>query len=337
MIIKDNAWRKTEVLKSLNIYIHHNEYVSFTIVAQMLREYLLPYVKTVKLSNDIPVGNDCNQQPDVVIYIHDSIDILSNPEIFSFQGKVCTIAWSDTCLDGLLYDRLDSFQGDIHIVTSESNRNSLSHLGIDGVLPRSYDTRIVTMILNEKIRKEDYCAVIGSRDQTDRKNFHALEKILSSTSLPVKSISPASGPWESISYGTLTEEEKYRFLAKAKFLIHLSKSEGFGMPPLEAMSVGTPVIYSNAPAHNEFCVGFPINIANKKKVCEVEPSGKKYNATYHCIDIDHGMMQIEKALVMESECYESLRNKCIITAKRFSAEVVTEIFINKYLSPALRK
>lgn len=32
-----------------------------------------------------------------------------------------------------------------------------------------------------------------------------------------------------------------------------SRNEGFGLPPLEAMSVGTPVIASNIPAHSEVC------------------------------------------------------------------------------------
>ena len=45
--------------------------------------------------------------------------------------------------------------------------------------------------------------------------------------------------------GYVSEEEKYRLLRDATALVYPSFYEGFGIPPLEAMSVGTPVICSN--------------------------------------------------------------------------------------------
>jgi len=45
------------------------------------------------------------------------------------------------------------------------------------------------------------------------------------------------------------------FYNNVKIFLFPSRSEGFGLPPLEAMSCGVPVVYSDAPAHNEFCVG----------------------------------------------------------------------------------
>ena len=43
---------------------------------------------------------------------------------------------------------------------------------------------------------------------------------------------------------------KYR---QAKALIYPSLEEGFGIPPLEAMSTGTPVVISDIPVHQEVC------------------------------------------------------------------------------------
>ncbi|TAL49992.1 glycosyltransferase family 1 protein [Patescibacteria group bacterium] len=48
--------------------------------------------------------------------------------------------------------------------------------------------------------------------------------------------------------GPVTEEEKWNLLARASCLLYPSWDEGFGLPLLEAMAVGTPVIASNRGA-----------------------------------------------------------------------------------------
>ncbi|PJA46304.1 hypothetical protein CO174_00360, partial [Candidatus Uhrbacteria bacterium CG_4_9_14_3_um_filter_50_9] len=45
--------------------------------------------------------------------------------------------------------------------------------------------------------------------------------------------------------GPVTEEEKWQLMARASVLLFPSLDEGFGLPVLEAMSVGTPVITSS--------------------------------------------------------------------------------------------
>lgn len=51
--------------------------------------------------------------------------------------------------------------------------------------------------------------------------------------------------------GAVTEEEKWYLLSRAAGLLFLSHEEGFGLPVLEAMSVGTPVIASRCGALEE--------------------------------------------------------------------------------------
>jgi len=49
----------------------------------------------------------------------------------------------------------------------------------------------------------------------------------------------------------ICEKEKFALLASAKLLLFISKFEGFGLPPVEAQYVNTPVICSNLPVLRE--------------------------------------------------------------------------------------
>ncbi len=51
--------------------------------------------------------------------------------------------------------------------------------------------------------------------------------------------------------GAVTEEEKWYLLSRAAGLLFLSHEEGFGLPLLEAMSVGTPVVAARTGAIEE--------------------------------------------------------------------------------------
>ncbi|ADU96640.1 glycosyl transferase group 1 [Thermovibrio ammonificans HB-1] len=53
--------------------------------------------------------------------------------------------------------------------------------------------------------------------------------------------------------GYLTDEELVKLYQRAKLFIYPSVYEGFGLPPLEAMACGTPVIVSNVASLPEVC------------------------------------------------------------------------------------
>lgn len=51
----------------------------------------------------------------------------------------------------------------------------------------------------------------------------------------------------------LKRDQLLRLIAESDVLVHPYRSEGFGMPVLEAMAAGTPVIHTQGGATNEFC------------------------------------------------------------------------------------
>jgi glycosyltransferase involved in cell wall biosynthesis len=55
-----------------------------------------------------------------------------------------------------------------------------------------------------------------------------------------------------------TNQQVYNILAHAACLVSPSLYEGFGIPPLEAMSLGTPVILSDIPVYQEIYGNYPV-------------------------------------------------------------------------------
>jgi len=81
--------------------------------------------------------------------------------------------------------------------------------------------------------------------------------------------------------GAVTEEEKWILLARASVFVFPSFDEGFGLPVLEAMAVGTPVIASRAEAIVEvggdavMCVDDVESFALAMAQCLLLPEGVK--------------------------------------------------------------
>jgi glycosyltransferase involved in cell wall biosynthesis len=58
--------------------------------------------------------------------------------------------------------------------------------------------------------------------------------------------------------GQISAEELYKLLYNAKALIQPSLYEGFGLPPLEALWLKTPVVLSDIPVFKEIYAGAPV-------------------------------------------------------------------------------
>ncbi|MBQ0051341.1 MAG: glycosyltransferase family 4 protein [Treponema sp.] len=99
-------------------------------------------------------------------------------------------------------------------------------------------------------------------------------------------------PSEKVQFtGKISNHQLKTLYAQSKFLVQPSLYEGFGIPPLEAMTVGTPALISDIPVFKEIYGDFPVqffksenaeDLAEKllnfdaKKV-DISEIGKKYS------------------------------------------------------------
>ncbi len=99
--------------------------------------------------------------------------------------------------------------------------------------------------------------------------------------------------------GFLNQRELVKFLRTSVALIFPSTDEGFGMPPLEAMSFGTPAIISDAPAVAEVYGG----------VC---PAVERTDADNLASEL--------KRLANYEDYWRKLSDKCLSFSKNFSPQ-----------------
>lgn len=203
-----------------------------------------------------------SDQPRKIITCHDlSWKLL--PRFYSSKGRL----WHKLIKLERLYQ-----QADIILAVSENTKNDLIDLdrGLAGkirVTPLGVDKKIVSLADRERVRRhyqlpDKFILYIGNIEP--RKNLPAtlasFEKI-KSRHQGLRLVIVGGTGWHQGYYrkiirliknnpkvkylGYLPEADKFPLLSLAKVFLYPSFYEGFGLPPLEAMSQGCPVVVSN--------------------------------------------------------------------------------------------
>lgn len=314
------------------LLIHHNWYYSFSTVAHTAGDYLSRYFSDVEYSTASPTPASCDA--DVVLYIHDTLDLLTNGSAYRLRGRNATVAWSDTCLICPPDQRPVPLDDVMHVVASELNFCTFRELGVRGFVHRPLCDGSVDRANAKRPRRRTYLAALGYSDWSDRKNFKQLATLVEACSMPVRALTNVEGPWEKIEYASLSEDAKYEFLADALFLLWPSGAEGFGMPPMEAMSVGTPCIYSDVPAHNSFAVGFPLRTAGPpREVSGHHPDGRPLMAVIENINVRDGRRVLDLACNLPADLRYLLEMDCLEKSRRFRSEIVVEQLYRTFVQP----
>jgi len=203
-------------------------------------------------------------------------------------------------------------------VTSEYVKGLIKHIThVDGVLRPPYNL-VAEQERRASVDKEYMFTIVGAEPREGRiirKRVGYTVNTLTKMGLrrSTKVISNV-GDYD-IPVFTLHVKDLYRILHRSYFYISLSKSEGFGLPLMEAMSVGVPAVYVNAYSYKEFAVGIPIDpydvVIEKHGVWRMENYLIKDN------DVREAIKEAKECAIRKS-CYEDLSAKALEKSKEFA-------------------
>ncbi|MCW1238819.1 glycosyltransferase family 4 protein [Bacillus pretiosus] len=211
--------------------------------------------------------NFCNTGPlfkrEQVVFIHDAA-IYSKPDGFSKKF----VAWYK-----MVYKLVSKFSRGIITVSNFSKEELISNLpdvaskirvikiGVDHIEKVEKDEGILKKF---NLEKDNFMLAVGSLHPN--KNFKAIlsaldhmqnfaGQVVIAGGIDKKVVSEeTSGFGGNITYvGYVTDEELCGLYSNAKVFIFPSIYEGFGLPPIEAMRLGCPVIASKVASIPEVC------------------------------------------------------------------------------------
>ena len=232
---------------------------SFDYVSTLLKKYMHSYANT-KYSVEYSI------KANTKIIVGDLFGILEKWNlIFPPSGVVL---WLDTAWIKSDMPLPDNAKKQFVITTSQWNADILTKMGIsNAIVPRAIDDEYAIKYFDSVgvspiERKYDFMMLAtGSHD--GHKNEALAIKVLKELGELEKSFLICDLPQCNAKPFSLTDDQKFMLMSQSKVFIWLSESEGFGLPPTEAMSVGTPVIhfdsiYVNTPMNGALSFSIPV-------------------------------------------------------------------------------
>jgi len=202
--------------------------------------------------------------------------------------------------------------------TSEYVKGLIKHIThVDGVLRPPYNL-IAEQERKTSVKKEYLFVIVGAEPKNGkivRKRIEYTVNTLKQMGLRGLTKVVSNVGDYNIPTFTLDTKDIYKLLHKSYFYVSLSKSEGFGMPLMEAMSVGIPAVYVNAYSYKEFAVGIPIDPYDV--IIEEAGSWRMENYLIKDNDVKEALKEA-KECTMRKSCYEDLSAKALEKSKEFA-------------------
>jgi hypothetical protein len=210
---------------------------------------------------------------------------------FKYHHELDGVVWVDTKFNVRIAS--DEFPHAKIYTTSRWNAELLPR--VDGILPRVVDVELAREFWGEK-KKYDFVVIASTDKEVDHKHVLLSHELLKRLGVRERSVIVSNVDVADYPVFSLSEEEKYRLLAQSYFYLALSGSEGFGLPPVEAMSVGTIPVYLNAHAYKEWLRGIPVRVSETREV-----TVSKLPMVLHVPDEEDALEKMKYALSIRHE------------------------------------
>ena len=241
------------------------------------------------------------------------------------------LIWLDTPLE--LDREVPDYKGKIY-VSSQWNAEMLRGHGVhvDGIVPKPVNDGVALKYV-DTVKDVDFVMIGGNIRVKETKWFRDAPYVYVDNGyvvydrkgvklykvLPGKKVLVSDDSFADYPLYSLNEEEKYKLLARSRFYLALSHAEGFGIPPVEAMSVGTVPVFNECHAYRDWLVGVSVKCQGYEVVNT--PVGK---LRYWYYDEKDMVDAVKYALGMGREEYGDLREKVLSYAKRFYVSEVVK-------------
>ncbi len=218
-------------------------------------EILWTNLVLVRVIKDNYLVNLCNFAPlfkkNQLVVIHDVIPFrypktcsILWGSFFHFMVRVFVRRVEDLCT-------ISQFSVAEILDVTHSNRliNVLGNSGehIAEIIPND----VILFKLN--LKPKEYILTLSSQAHILHKNFNILYNIASKMDLPIIAVGNGADQTNMKFTGVISDAELKSLYSNAFAFIFPSLYEGFGIPLLEVMTCGTPVICSNIPVFHEIC------------------------------------------------------------------------------------
>jgi glycosyltransferase involved in cell wall biosynthesis len=206
-----------------------------------------------------------SSQTKLVIAVHD-LSFLIYPSFFTFKQQL----WHKLVLSRNILERADVILADsystktdlIDLLKINNEKIRVNYLGVDEVYYKKANSDELTRVKEKYNLPNDFILCLGTLEP--RKNLASAIKAYNNLSGEEQLVIAGGTGWKATEVkeliesnqqikliGYVTEADKPALYQLSKLLLYPSFYEGFGLPPVEAMASGTPVIVGYNSSQSE--------------------------------------------------------------------------------------